>query len=74
MGYPVLMIHGMWCTGANWNRIKELMTLRGYDCHNPTLPAPQTRPNPAPGVAGKTPPHHIPCFGGYFPQERGVGR
>jgi pimeloyl-ACP methyl ester carboxylesterase len=39
MGYPVIMIHGMWCTGANWNRIRDLMAPRGYDCHAPTLPA-----------------------------------
>lgn len=38
MGYPVVFIHGMWCTGANWKRITDLMAARGYDCHAPTLP------------------------------------
>lgn len=38
MGYPVIFIHGMYCTGANWKRIADLMTPRGYDCHALTLP------------------------------------
>jgi pimeloyl-ACP methyl ester carboxylesterase len=38
MGYPVIFIHGMWCSGANWKRITELMAPRGYDCHAVTLP------------------------------------
>ena len=38
MGYPVIFIHGMWCTGAAWKRITDLMTPRGYDCHALTLP------------------------------------
>ena len=54
MGYPVLMIHGMWCTGANWSRIKELMAPRGYDCHAPTLPAHEPGPNQAHDVASKS--------------------
>lgn len=37
-GYPVVLIHGMWCTGADWGRIVELLAPRGYDCHAPTLP------------------------------------
>ena len=43
MGYPVLLIHGMWCTGKNWDRIVGLMTPRGYDCHAVTLPAHDVR-------------------------------
>lgn len=39
MSYPVVMIHGMWCTGANWARVAELLEPRGYRCHAPTLPA-----------------------------------
>lgn len=39
MSYPVVMIHGMWCTGANWARVTELLAPRGYRCHAPTLPA-----------------------------------
>ena len=38
MGYPVVFIHGMYCTGFNWKRITELMAARGYDCHAVTLP------------------------------------
>ncbi|HVT35253.1 MAG TPA: alpha/beta hydrolase, partial [Nevskiaceae bacterium] len=39
MGYPVVLIHGMWCTPKNWDRIIGLLTPRGYDCHAPSLPA-----------------------------------
>jgi pimeloyl-ACP methyl ester carboxylesterase len=36
--YPVVLVHGMWCTGADWGRVVELLGPRGYDCHAPTLP------------------------------------
>jgi pimeloyl-ACP methyl ester carboxylesterase len=39
MSTPVVLIHGMWCTGRNWSRVRELMEPRGYRCHAPTLPA-----------------------------------
>jgi len=39
MAHPVVLIHGMWCTGANWGRVCELLEPRGYRCFAPTLPA-----------------------------------
>jgi len=39
MSTPVVLIHGMWCTGGDWDRVRELMEPRGYRCHAPTLPA-----------------------------------
>lgn len=39
MTQPVVLIHGMWCTGAMWTPIVDALTPRGYDCHAPTLPA-----------------------------------
>lgn len=39
MTHPVVLIHGMWCTGANWGRVRELLVSRGYRCFAPTLPA-----------------------------------
>lgn len=69
MGYPVLMIHGMWCTGANWNRIRELMTPRGYDCHAPTLPAHQPGPNQAQDVAGKSLADYLAFLQDYLQQQ-----
>ncbi|HSW14518.1 MAG TPA: alpha/beta fold hydrolase [Solimonas sp.] len=39
MKTPVVLIHGMWCTAADWTRVRELLAPRGYDCHVPTLPA-----------------------------------
>jgi pimeloyl-ACP methyl ester carboxylesterase len=38
MTHPVVLLHGMWCTGANWNRVREVLEPRGYRCHAPTLP------------------------------------
>lgn len=39
MGQPVILIHGMWCTGAVFDRVASLLRPRGYDCYAPTLPA-----------------------------------
>lgn len=39
MNRPVVLIHGMWCTGVDWARVRELLEPRGYSCHVPTLPA-----------------------------------
>lgn len=47
MGYPVVFIHGMWCTGANWARMRAMMEARGYHCHAPTLPAHEPGPRQA---------------------------
>jgi pimeloyl-ACP methyl ester carboxylesterase len=38
MSHPVVLLHGMWCTGASWNRVRGLLEPRGYRCHAPTLP------------------------------------
>lgn len=39
MTTPVVLIHGMWCTGANWARVREILEPRGYRCFAPSLPA-----------------------------------
>jgi pimeloyl-ACP methyl ester carboxylesterase len=39
MPRPVVLIHGMWCTGANYARIAATLAARGHACHAPTLPA-----------------------------------
>lgn len=39
MARPVVLIHGMWCTGANFGRVIEGLRPRGHACHAPTLPA-----------------------------------
>jgi pimeloyl-ACP methyl ester carboxylesterase len=54
MGYPVLLIHGMWCTGRNWDRIVAILTPRGYDCHAPTLPAHEPGPRQEQEVGAKS--------------------
>lgn len=38
MAQPVLLIHGMWCTAKNLERIASLLSARGYEVHAPTLP------------------------------------
>lgn len=45
MSHPVVLIHGMWCTGANWARVRELLEPRGYPCLAPTLPAHEPVPD-----------------------------
>lgn len=39
MARPIVLIHGMWCTGANFDRLVEGLKPRGHACHTPTLPA-----------------------------------
>jgi pimeloyl-ACP methyl ester carboxylesterase len=39
MAHPIVLIHGMWCTGANFNRMIEPLRARGHLCVAPTLPA-----------------------------------
>lgn len=39
MARPIVLIHGMWCTGANFDRMAAILKARGHDCHAPTLPA-----------------------------------
>lgn len=39
MARPIVFIHGMWCTGANFARLAEVLRSRGHACHAPTLPA-----------------------------------
>jgi len=39
MARPVVLIHGMWCTGANFGRLVEGLRSRGHACHALTLPA-----------------------------------
>jgi len=39
MPRPIVLIHGMWCTGANFGRIVDTLKARGHACHAPTLPA-----------------------------------
>ena len=39
MARPIVLIHGMWCTGANFDRLVEGLKPRGHACFAPTLPA-----------------------------------
>jgi pimeloyl-ACP methyl ester carboxylesterase len=39
MSHPVVLIHGMWCTGANLAPVAAGLSARGFKCHLPTLPA-----------------------------------
>lgn len=42
MPRSIVLIHGMWCTGANFDRMVAILKARGYDCYTPTLPAHET--------------------------------
>ncbi len=39
MAHPVVLIHGMWCTGANLSRVAASLRARGFECHVLDLPA-----------------------------------
>ena len=39
MARPIVLIHGMWCTGANFDRLIQGLKPRGHACFAPTLPA-----------------------------------
>jgi pimeloyl-ACP methyl ester carboxylesterase len=39
MARPIVLIHGMWCTGANFDRMIQGLKPRGHACFAPTLPA-----------------------------------
>jgi pimeloyl-ACP methyl ester carboxylesterase len=45
MAYPVVLIHGMGCTGVHLKRVASLMTPRSYDCLAPSLPAHDASPD-----------------------------
>lgn len=38
MDRDVILIHGMWCTGANWARVRGQLEAAGLRCHAPNLP------------------------------------
>lgn len=53
MAQPVVMIHGMWCTGANFSRLQSALEARGFQCHAPSLPHHQVgQSNPEVGNLG----------------------
>lgn len=39
MARPIVLIHGMWSTAANFDRLVAGLKPRGHACHVPTLPA-----------------------------------
>jgi len=39
MPRPIVLLHGMWCTGAHFDRLIEGLKPRGHACFAPTLPA-----------------------------------
>lgn len=34
----IVLLHGMWCTGADWWRVKQTLESYSYTCFAPTLP------------------------------------
>lgn len=38
MGYPIVLIHGMWCQQEHLARVDELLSARTYDCRRFSLP------------------------------------
>lgn len=55
MAHPMVLIHGMWCTGAHLARLADALRARGFDCRVPTLPAHETGvPHPEVGSLSLT--------------------
>ena len=50
MATPLVLIHGMWCTGENLARLDALFSARTYDCRRLTLPAHEAGPDQAAAV------------------------
>jgi len=38
MPHPIVLIHGMWCTARNFERMAQQLRARGHAVHAPTLP------------------------------------
>ena len=53
MARPIVLIHGMWCTSANFDRMVEGLKPRGHACFAPTLPAHEVGAS-HPEVGGKS--------------------
>lgn len=69
MGYPALLIHGMWCTGRNWDRIGALLQERGYEVHAPTLPAHEPVADQPLQVGAKSLNDYLAFLGDYVRQQ-----
>ena len=54
MGYPLILIHGMWCSARNWDRVVAMLAARGYDCHAPSLPGHEPGPQQEQQVGAKS--------------------
>ena len=48
MNGHILMIHGLWETGACWDNFRKFFELNGYNCITPTLPYHQLKPGGQP--------------------------
>lgn len=51
MGYPVVLIHGMWCTPEHLGKVRDLLAARGYDCRSLRLPGHEPGPRQPEEVA-----------------------
>ena len=70
MGYPVVLIHGMWCTHRNWERVVSLMAPRGYDCRVPSLPAHEPVPDQPLHVGAKSLKDYLSFLEDYVREQR----
>ena len=54
MGYPTVLLHGMWCTGEHMARVDELLSARTYDCRRLTLPDHDAAPGQSARVGARS--------------------
>lgn len=70
MSCPVVLIHGMWCTGVSWNRVRELIEPRGYTCLAPSLPGHDATPDQPLQVARKSLGEYLQYLHDWFAAQR----
>ncbi len=70
MTHPIVLVHGMWSTGASWNRVRELLEPRGYRCHSPTLPGHEPVTEQPLAVARKSLREYLDALEGGISEQR----
>lgn len=84
---PLVLVHGLWCTGAVWRRLMGYLAHRGWNCHALHLPGRGTGAAPGAGLSDyldaldrvirscETPPVIIGHdLGGFLALARDLGR
>lgn len=66
MGYPTVLLHGMWCTEQHMARLDNLLSARTYDCRRFSLPAHTPGPQQAGQVAALSIREYVKAAGAFI--------